>query len=262
MPQLSVLFLAALLAATTGAAEQFGYRVIDRKPQSRDTFVQGLQILDNKLYVSSGGWGKSRLLRYDFDSEQLEVERRIDPRLFGEGLTILGDRLYLLTWKSRNLLVFSIDELEPVERLRIPGEGWGLTNNGEQLIYSDGSNRLYFVSPAERRITRALTVHKDGKAMARLNELEWIDGKIWANVWQTNAIVIIDPVDGEVEGVVDLRGLLPVMERRADTDVLNGIGFNPEDGGIWVTGKNWPWLYRIALVPATPREAVQGEESR
>jgi glutamine cyclotransferase len=262
MPRLLILFLAALVAATASATEQFGYKVIDRKPQSRGNFVQGLQILDDKLYVSAGGWGKSRLLRYDFNSEQLEVERKIDPRLWAEGLTILGDTLYLLTWKSRNLFVFSRDELKATGRMRIPGEGWGLTNDGKQLIYSDGSNRLYFVSPTEHRITRVLNIYKDGKAVNRLNELEWIDGRIWANVWETNLIVIIDPDNGEIQGIVNLQGLLPIMERRADTGVLNGIACNPADGAIWVTGKNWPWLYRIELVPGATSAAVPETESR
>ncbi len=245
-----LLLLLTLAAATASGAQQYGYKVIDKKPQSRDIFVQGLQILEDKLYVSGGGYGTSRLLRYNFGSGELEVERKVDPRLWAEGLTVFRDRLYLLTWKSRNLFVYSKDKLEGLARMQIPGEGWGLTNDGEQLIYSDGSDRLLYLSVDEHRITRVLQVTENGMPVVRLNELEWIDGRIWANIWQTDRIVIINPADGKVEASINLQGLLPLMERRTDTDVLNGIARNPADGGIWVTGKNWPWMYRIELVPS------------
>jgi glutamine cyclotransferase len=260
---LRLFFLLLAFASQSCSAQgdqNYSYKIVDKKPQSRDIFVQGLQILDDKLYVSAGGYGKSRLLRYNFSDGQLELEREIDPRLWAEGLTVFGDRLYLLTWKSRNLFVYSKDELKGIQRMQIPGEGWGLTHDGEQLIYSDGSDQLYYLSPNEHRITRALRVTENGRPVKRLNELEWIEGRIWANVWQTNRIVIINPADGRVEGSINLQGLLPLLERRADTDVLNGIAVNPADGGIWVTGKNWPWMYRIELVPMPVQQ--QPAESR
>jgi glutaminyl-peptide cyclotransferase len=250
MPHLVTLLLLLITLPVTAAPEQLGYRVVDKKPQSRDIFVQGLQIIDDELYVSSGGYGQSRLLRYNFNDGSLELERKVDGRLWAEGLTVLGDRVYLLTWKSRNLLVYNREDLRGVQRMNIPGEGWGLTNNGQDLIYSDGSNRLYFLSLSEHLITHAISVTENGRPVIRLNELEWIDGRIWANVWQTNRIVIINPADGVVEGSIDLQGLLPLPEYQSGTDVLNGIARNPADGGIWVTGKNWPWLYRIEPVPA------------
>ena len=174
----------------------------------------------------------------------------------------MGDKLYLLTYKARTLFVYSRDEMQPIERWRIHGEGWGMTTDGDQLIYSDGSHRLYFISPAGRRIVRTLNVTEDGKALSRLNELEWIDGRIWANIWMTDRIVIINPASGEVEDSLDLQGLLPVPERRPDTLPLNGIAYNPADGGIWITGKHWPWLYRIELVAQATTEAVPETESR
>lgn len=258
----ALLLALTLLAPLAHGLEQFGYKVVDKKPLPPDTWVQGLEIVEGQLYVGSGLRGKSRLQRFDFASGTLDVERRLDPRLFGEGITVLGDRVYQLTWKARLLLVYDRAGLTGVERMRIPGDGWGLTNDGEQLIYSDGSNRLYFLSPQERRITRALAVTANGRPLARLNELEWIDGRIWANVWQTDRLVIIDPATGAVEGSVDLQGLLPMPERRPGTDVLNGIARDPADGGIWVTGKNWPWLYRIELVPRPGTQAQPAANSR
>lgn len=244
----------------SAAVEEFGYRVTDRKPQDRQNFVQGLEIVDGYLYVSSGNYGRSRLLRYLFDEGTLDTGRRVHPRLFAEGLTVFGDRVYQLTWRARLALVYSRDELEGIDWFPIPGEGWGLTNNGEELIYSDGSHRLHFLSPTTRRISRSIEVRQDGVPVPRLNELEWVDGRIWANIWRTDRIVIIDPASGEVTAGIDLSGLLPEAERRPDTDVLNGIARDPADGSIWVTGKRWPWLYQIELVPRTRAESR--DESR
>ena len=243
---LALVFL--LLALPAAAVEQFGYRVLESKPQDRANFVQGLEIREGKLYVSSGNYGQSRLMRYDFDSGELEKSQSLNPRLFAEGLTLFGDHIYQLTWRERMVLVFDRQSMEPIEWFPLAGEGWGLTNNGEQLIYSDGSDRIHFMNAETRTITRAITVTENGRPVRKINELEWIDGKLWANIWQQDRIVVIDPESGEVSANIDLRDLLPTSDRRSGTDVLNGIARNPADGGIWVTGKRWPWLYRIELI--------------
>ena len=167
--QVLLLLALALFAATAGAQQNYSYKVIDKKPQSRDIHVQGLQILDDKLYVSAGGYGKSRLLRYNFTNGELELERKVDPRLWAEGLTVFGDRLYLLTYKSRNLFVYSKEELKGVSRMQIPGEGWGLTHNETRLIYSDGSHLLHFLDPTTKSIERSLAVTENGQPVIRLN---------------------------------------------------------------------------------------------
>ena len=255
--------LLLLVAVSTGATDQYRYKVVEQKPLAPHTHVQGLEIVDGQLYASSGGYGKSRLLRFDFVTGELLAVHEMDPRLWAEGLTVLDDRIYQLTWRARQLLVYDKATLTLLERMRIPGEGWGMTNDGEQLIYSDGSENLFYVSPSEHRITRVIKVQENGKPVTRLNELEWIDGRVWANVWLNDRIVIIDPASGMVEGSIDLRGLLPVMQRPPDMnirdDVLNGIARNPADGAIWVTGKNWPFLYRIELlrVPAATPPAAK-----
>lgn len=232
------------------AVEQFTYEVTASIPQDRSHFVQGLQIIDKHLYVSTGLYGESKLLRYRWPANTLELEHPLDPRLFGEGLTVLDDRVYQLTWRSGLLFMYQRDTLETLEVVRIPIEGWGLTNDGEQLILSDGSNRLYFVDPNDKRLTRSLSVMEAGLPVRMLNELEWINGSIWANVYQTNRIVIIDPRNGNVTGNIDLTGLLPVSERLPETDVLNGIAYEAGTGEIWVTGKRWPYLYQIEVIPA------------
>jgi glutamine cyclotransferase len=245
----ALLLLITCLPATAWALQHYDVKVTDRKPQPRENFVQGLEILDGYLYVSTGNYGESRLLRYHFDDGRLDIARHLDARLFGEGLTVLGDYVYQLTWRNAAMLVYRKSDLQFQRALPIAGEGWGLTNNGAELIYSDGSEKLYFLAPDTARVLRTIKVTEKGRPVARLNELEWIDGRIWANVWQSNRIVMIDPKNGDVTASVDLTGLLPPAEYRPGTDVLNGIARNPADGAVWVTGKRWPWLYRIELVP-------------
>jgi glutamine cyclotransferase len=243
---------------------QYTVKVIEQKAQARDNFVQGLEILDGYLYVSTGNYGKSRLLRYHFADGRVDAGRALDERIFAEGLTILGDSIYQLTWQNKAMLVYRKADLEYLRALPLAGEGWGLTNNGTALIYSDGSAQLHFVSPDSGRILRTITVTEQGRPVELLNELEWIDGAIWANIWQSERIVMIDPASGYVTGSIDLRGLLPPAEYRPGTDVLNGIARNPADGAIWVTGKRWPWLYRIELQPLEKRQETRqsGSESR
>ena len=157
------LALAMLMPAIATAAEVLQYEVVGKKPQERRNFIQGLEILEGKLYVSSGNYGESRLMRYNFENMNLEISKRLNPRLFAEGLTILGDHIYQLTWRERMVLVFDKQSMEALEWFPIPGQGWGLTNNGEQLIYGGGSERLYFVSPSEGRISHAIQVTEAGR---------------------------------------------------------------------------------------------------
>lgn len=228
---------------------QYGYKVTGKIPQPRENFVQGLQIVDDHLYVSTGNYGESKLLQYRLSDGKLIAGRDVDRRLFAEGLTVLEDRIYQLTWKSRLVLIYDRAKLQGLEYFRISGEGWGLTNNGSELIYSDGSYRLHYLSPTSKTISRSVSVTEAGRAVRMLNELEWVDGEIWANIWQQDRIIRIDPETGKVTGNINLAGLLPSAERIPGTDVLNGIAVNPRDNTIWVTGKRWPWIYQIELVP-------------
>jgi glutamine cyclotransferase len=245
-----ILFFTTCLPIAAWSLQQYSVRVTDQKPQARENFVQGLEIQDGYLYVSTGNYGQSHLLRYHFTDGRLDIARKLERRIFAEGLTVLGDNIYQLTWQNKAMLVYRKSDLLLQGMRPLTGEGWGLTNNGTDLIYSDGSARLRFMSPDTAQILRTITVTEEGQPVRLLNELEWVDGVIWANVWQSDRIVIIDPVSGDVTATIDLRGLLPPAEYRKGTDVLNGIARDPADGAIWVTGKRWPWLYRIELVPA------------
>jgi len=246
---LAALLLLACQANAVLALQYYDVRVLDQKPLPRENFVQGLEILDGYLYVSAGNYGESRLLRYHFADGRLETARHLDARIFAEGLTVLGDHVYQLTWRNAAMLVYARSDLQFQHTLPLAGEGWGLTNNGKELIYSDGSDKLHVMEPATGQVLRSIAVTEQGRPVTLLNELEWIDGSIWANLWQSDRIVIIDPASGEVTASIDLAGLLPPSEYRAGTDVLNGIARNPDDGAVWVTGKRWPWLYRIELAP-------------
>ncbi len=244
-----LVFIVGCLPLFAWPVQQYAVKVIDRKPQPRDNFVQGLEILDGYWYVSVGNYGESRLLRYHFSDGSVDAEKHLDDTFFAEGLTVLGDSIYQLTWRNRGMLVYRKSDFEFQRWLPIKGEGWGMTNNGTELVYSDGSAQLHFLSPDNARLLRSVTVTERGRPVTLLNELEWVDGKIWANIWQSERIVIIDPVSGDVTASIDLQGLLPPTEYRPGTDVLNGIARNPSDGSIWVTGKRWPWIYRIELQP-------------
>ena len=234
---------------SAASVSEFSIRVLEKKPQPRDLFVQGLEIHDGMLYVSTGNYGKSRLLRYRFEDMQLERGRNLHPRVFAEGLTVLKDKIYQLTWRNHALLIYNKSDFDSLDHLPLLGEGWGLTNDGENLIYSDGSETLYTVAPATGHTLHTVSVTENGQPLKNLNELEWIDGAIWANIWRTDRIVIINPQTGVVTATIDLAGLLPRDDYRPGTDVLNGIARNPANGDLWVTGKHWPWLYRVELVP-------------
>ena len=258
MNKLSVRLLASLLLVTgllplivspvfAADLQRFGYEVVERIPQPRENFVQGLQIVDGTLYVGTGLYSESRLLAYDFPAMNLKKELALPDELFGEGITVLDDRIYQLTWRSGLLLEYDARSFERVNTHRITTQGWGITHNGSQLIYSDGSHQLYFLDPSDMSLQRTLAVSLGSRPLPRLNELEWINGEIWANVWQSNQVVRINPENGQVVGIVDLRGLLDPAERQQDTDVLNGIAWDANNNALWVTGKRWPWLYQLRL---------------
>ena len=254
------LFCCAWLPVLAWPVQEFEVRVSDQKPQSRQHFVQGLEIVDGQLYLSAGNYGESGLLRYDFYDGKLDKATQLNANLFAEGLTVLGERIYQLTWRNQAMLVYRKSDLHFEQALPLPGEGWGLTNDGTQLIYSDGSDQLHFMSPDTAVTMRSVRVTENGKPVHLLNELEWVDGTVWANIWRSDRIVVIDPPTGKVTASINLQGLLPRSAYRADTDVLNGIARDPADGAIWVTGKRWPWMYRIELLPADQSsETAQSE---
>ena len=229
------------------AVTTYGYEVMSQLRFSRENFTQGLEIYDGRLYVSSGLYGESMIRVYDFPSMEEMQSVPIDPRIFAEGLTVIDNRLVVLSWRERVMLVYSLPDLSLLGQSPLPGQGWGATHSGSTLWFSDGSHYLYSADMSADGTLNRLPVMLEGRPLRNLNELEWVDGEIWANVWQTDEIARIDPDTGRVVGLIDLSGLLPEEDRLRDTDVLNGIAIDPVTRNIWVTGKRWPWLFEITL---------------
>jgi glutamine cyclotransferase len=249
---LKAITLALLLCLPTiaGAADKIAWELLGKLPHSRSDFVQGLEIRHGKLFQGTGIWGQSKVQVFDLKSGRLLREQALPNRYFGEGITVFGDKVVQLTWRTRRGLVFNRDDLRPLEEFSLPGQGWGLTNDGDRLIYSDGSHLLRYILPGSWTMDGTLAVTREGKPLPYLNELEWTPMGIFANVWRKDIIVRINPDNGSVTGELDLTGLLPGQERRPGTDVLNGIAYDASDNTFWVTGKNWPWLYQIRLIGA------------
>jgi glutamine cyclotransferase len=229
------------------AVPSYGYEVVSRLRFDRANFTQGLEIYDGRLYVSSGLYGESMIRVYDFPAMEEMQSVPIDPRIFAEGLTVIDNRLVVLSWRERVMLVYSLPDLSLLGQSTLPGQGWGATHSGSTLWFSDGSHYLYSANMNDDGTLNRLPVMLEGRPLRNLNELEWVDGEIWANVWQTDEIARIDPDTGRVVGLIDLSGLLPEEDRLRDTDVLNGIAIDPVTQNIWVTGKRWPWLFEITL---------------
>lgn len=225
----------------------YGYTVVASYPHLRTSYTQGLQYAGGEMWEGTGERGSSVLQRIDLESGEANVVARLPRSEFGEGITLLGDKIYQLTWTSNKAHVYDAASGRKLRTFLYAGEGWGLTTDGSMLYMSDGTETIDVRDPATFDVKRRITVTLEGEPLRLLNELEWIDGRIWANVYTTDYIVIIDPSTGVVEGIADMRGLLPDEERDAATDVLNGIAYDAATGRIFVTGKNWSRIYEITL---------------
>lgn len=241
----AALLLCGLQSCSASGPSKYGVKVVGEYPHDRSAYTQGLFFHNGDLYESTGQTGQSSFRKVDLETGKVQRKLDFDRKYFGEGSVILDDRMYMLTWTSKVAFVYDAATLKYLKTYSYPREGWGLTTDGKSLVASDGSCYIYFMDK-EFNVQRKIRVTMNDRPLRLLNELEWIDGKIWANVYTTDMIVIINPSSGKVEGVVDCSGLLPDSLRRRDTDVLNGIA---EKGGrIFLTGKNWPKLYEIRLV--------------
>ncbi|HEY8550578.1 MAG TPA: glutaminyl-peptide cyclotransferase [Vicinamibacterales bacterium] len=230
------------------APTRYGYRIVNTYPHDPGAFTQGLVFRDGFLYESTGMNGQSSLRKVRLETGEVLQQVDVEDQYFAEGLADWNDRLIQLTWVSQIGFVYDLRTLERTQTFRYAGEGWGLTQDGRRLIMSDGTARLRFLDPETLQETGGLTVTDGGRPVMYLNELEMMDGRLLANVWQSDAIAMIAPDSGVVTGWIDLSGLLPPADR-AGVDVLNGIAHDPEGKRLFVTGKLWPKLFEIALVP-------------
>ncbi len=241
-------FSVILLAVDCEAKPRY-YRpqVIAEYSHDESSYTQGLFFHGDNFYESTGQYGESTFRVVDLKSGKAVKRFDFADKYFVEGSVILGDKLYILTWTNKVAFVYDAATLEYLSTLNYPREGWGLTTDGKKLIASDGSSRLYFMDE-NLKVLNTVTVKLNGKPVRYLNELEYIDGKVWANVYTTDMILIIDPSSGEVTGTVDCTGILPRNLRDSRTDVLNGIAYDPKTGKTYITGKYWRRLYEIKLV--------------
>ncbi|WP_438985211.1 glutaminyl-peptide cyclotransferase [Aequoribacter sp.] len=232
---------------------QLSFQIVDKQSQDRDAFVQGLAFDQSHLYLGTGGYGSSYVAKINPSTGNTIVQESLPARYFGEGVTVLGNVLYQLTWRSGTGFVRDRETLQVIEQFRIIGEAWGITNDGTNLIISNGSDSLTFYTPEGIKPIRSITVTEEGRRIKRLNELEYIDGLVWANIWYEDRVVVINPQSGEVVASLNLEGLLPRKERLPNTDVLNGIGYDPTKDSVWFTGKRWPWRYQLEILPERPK---------
>ena len=238
--------LAWLWCALAGAAPVAGNQEVASLPHDPDAFTQGLVFSAGKLYESTGRYGRSSLRRLDPASGRVEQLLPLAPRLFGEGLTDWGDRLIQLTWREGVGLIRARDDFAPLGEFALPGEGWGITHDGRRWILSDGSASLTVLDPVSRRVLRTVAVQDAGRPVSRLNELEYVRGEVWANIWHSDLIARISPASGAVLGYLDLGGLRPATATDPEA-VLNGIAYDAAGDRLFVTGKLWSRLYLIRV---------------
>lgn len=241
------------------AADAISYQVVAERTHKPQLFTQGLLVDGDHFYETSGLYFKSLLVTYPVEesgstwakiSAPFTRKQKIPDHYFAEGLALLADKLYVLTWMEKTLLVYDKNTLNYLTSMTYTGEGWGLATDGNMLIRSDGSANLYFHQPDDFALVRTITVTDGGQPINQLNELEYVDGVLWANVWHQDVILKIDPKSGKVLGQLDLSALKQTLSLTNSEQVLNGIAWDPQRKGFWVTGKQWPKMFLIKVGPA------------
>ncbi len=244
------------LLASLGAVSVFScsvvitdytYKVVNTYPHDRDAFTQGLAFENGVLYEGTGLRGHSTLRRVELETGDILQIRELPAQFFGEGVTIYGNKIIQLTWQSNVGFVYDKESFELLQEFNYPTEGWGITHDGKRLIMSDGTATLHFLDPETFEEIGGIEVLDRGSPVTRLNELEYVQGEIYANVWQTDLIARIAPLTGQVTAWIDLKGLLGPEDRSEPVDVLNGIAYDAENDRLFVTGKLWPKLFEIEL---------------
>jgi glutamine cyclotransferase len=238
-------------AAAQAAVPVYGYEIVHTYPHDTQAFTEGLFYLNGFLYESTGLERQSSIRKQKLETGEIVQKVDVPPEYFGEGIVNWKGRLFSLTWKSQVGFIRDLATLKVRGRFSYTGEGWALTQDGKHLIMSDGTPELRFLDPETLKETGRIKVTYEGRPVANVNELEWVKGKIYANVWHTNVMILIDPGSGEVTGVVNLTGLLsPTDHVESAESVLNGIAYDAAHDRLFVTGKNWPKLFEIRVLPA------------
>lgn len=236
-------------ALAYSATPQYTYKVVHVYPHDRTSFTEGLEYRGGYLYESTGEKGHSVLRKVKLETGEVVQEIKLPPHLFGEGITILDHEIFQLTYQTELGFVYDLATMKQKRTFVYTGEGWGLTNDGSQIYMDDGSAQIRVWDPKTLQEKRRITVHDDNGPIERVNELEWVNGEIYSNVWQTDEMLRISPVDGRILGRVNLAGLLTPQERADRVDVLNGIAYDAAGHRLFVTGKWWPHVFEIQIVP-------------
>lgn len=226
--------------------DQYSYEIVNKYPHDNEAFTQGLFYYNGYLYESTGLYGESSLRKVDLQTGDVLEKIELNEEFFGEGMTIIDDKIYQLTWKSNQGFVYDIETFEVVREFEYQTEGWGLTHNKESIIMSDGTDKIYFYNIQDLSYQKYISVRINEVPLKDINELEYINGKIYANIWKSDLIALIDPDSGVVTGEIDLSGLLTGREK-SNADVLNGIAYDRQSDRLFVTGKKWPYLYELKI---------------
>jgi len=234
-------------APANGPAPKYGYQIVNMWPHDSNAFTQGLILMDGKLLESTGQEGFSSLRRVELESGKVLQKVNVPEPYFAEGITQLNGKVYQLTWQHNLGFIYDAQTFNRLGQFNYQGEGWGLTTDGQSLILSDGSPSIRFIDPGNFRVTRTINVTDRNQPIRELNELEYVNGEIYANVWHENRIATIDPQSGRVNSWIDLTGLMPESEQLDPEAVLNGIAYDQASDKLIVTGKLWPRVYEIKV---------------
>ena len=226
------------------------YKIVNKYPHDTMSFTEGLEFNRDTLYESTGNpeGRKSYLRKYDYKTGKVYNQINLDQQYFGEGLTILNDKIYQLTWQSNVGFIYDLKTFKKIKTFKFDKdiEGWGMTNDGKYIYQTDKTEKIWKMDPNTQKMVDYINVYSGDSKIKSINELEWINGKIYTNVWQKDAIAVVNPINGAVEGIIDLSGLKKLI-KNSDADVLNGIAYNPRTKTIFVTGKNWDTLFEITI---------------
>ncbi|MDY2587618.1 glutaminyl-peptide cyclotransferase [Winogradskyella aquimaris] len=227
----------------------YNYEIVNTYPHDITSYTQGLEFYNGDLYESTGQYNESKLRKVNFETGDVLKNFELDDNFFGEGLTILNDKLYQLTWRAKRGFIYDVNTFEKLKTFNYgkSKEGWGICNDGETLYKSDGTEKIWLLNPENLIEKGHIEVYTEKGKIPSLNELEWIDGKIFANIYQKNGVVIINPKTGGVEGVINFTPLIKLVTQHNELDVLNGIAYHPERKTIFVTGKNWDKLFEVKI---------------
>ncbi|MBO3117399.1 glutaminyl-peptide cyclotransferase [Winogradskyella sp. DF17] len=227
----------------------YSYEIVNTYPHDITSYTQGLEFYKGELYESTGQKGESKLRKINFETGEVLKNINLDDSFFGEGITILNDKIYQLTWRAKMGFIYDVNSFERTSSFKYgrSKEGWGLCNDSKVLYKSDGTEKIWILNPENMTEQSHIEVYTEKGKIPSLNELEWIDGKIFANIYQRNGVVIVNPETGGVEGVIDFKPLRQLVKQHDELDVLNGIAYNSERQTIFVTGKNWNKLFEVKI---------------